>query len=43
MAMTMPMSTNTTIAICVQIQVGDTPAQATAMHPAHGARRMNIV
>jgi hypothetical protein len=43
MAMTMPMRTNTTIATCVQIHIGDTPAQATVGHPARGARQVNIV
>jgi hypothetical protein len=29
-AMTMPISTNTTIAACIQIHVGDTPASLAA-------------
>jgi hypothetical protein len=43
MAIAIPMSTNTTIATCIQIHVGDTAAQATAGHPAHRPRGMNIV
>jgi hypothetical protein len=42
-AMIMPMSTNTTIATCVQIHVGDTAAKATASHLAHRAPAANIV
>jgi hypothetical protein len=33
--MTMPISTNTTIATCIQIHVGDIAAQASALQPAH--------
>jgi hypothetical protein len=43
MAMIMPMSTNTMIAACIQIQVGDTCAQATASDPARRRRRANIL
>ncbi len=38
-AITMPMSTNTMIAICIQIHVGDISAhQAYAIRPAPSAR-----
>jgi hypothetical protein len=42
-AMTMPISTKTTIATCIQIQVGDIATKATARHPARGAGTANIV
>jgi polysaccharide biosynthesis protein PslG len=35
-AITMPIRTNTTIAICIQIQVGDTAPERSAGHPARG-------
>ena len=38
-----PITTNTTIAICIQIHVGDTVAKATARHPAHPVRGINMV
>jgi hypothetical protein len=37
-AMTMPIKTNTTIATCIQIHVGDTPPERSASHPARGRR-----
>jgi hypothetical protein len=42
-AIAIPMSTNTTIATCVQIHVGDTAAKATARDPAQPVRGANMV
>lgn len=42
-AMIMPISTNTTIATCIQIHVGDTASQATAGDSARASRAANIV
>lgn len=43
MAMIMPISTNTMIATCIQIHVGDTAAQATGLHVARTALAANTV